>query len=314
MLQTAQTQTEPKTLQMEERECSQCSRSFKVLTTSPQAFCSQTCQMESPVKSPKPKKKRPWESLERDKLLYGSGVKVKPTLPHVPHDLKPVRVEKSIESIPLNIEIKEDEVLVNDEPIEVSEPVPTIKEQALKPMTETDVEQRWTKYVAHAKTYVKGMNQGRMKIAELAIEACDIQWGGGNHWKKFEGVYTIKRFAAEIGVHSKTLSEWCAIKRLVKDKLPEGLFVENNYMAAQRTRQRIDRKTKPKKVAEVYQEELDREGPAYYFYQALKRLRTTRHLVTKRLDLSEVSKEEIAAMRDACREIDTVLTDFLDKN
>ena len=318
MLNAQETTTEKQILQMEERQCANCSRTFRVLVKSPQTFCSQSCQIDSPIKKPEPKKLRPWETLERDQEKFGQGVKtIDPKTLQTPVKVvpKPIEYEIRTESpVPPTRETKPVETVkpVETPVVKAVEPKPEPKKETKKSEIEK-IDARWSRYVAHAKTYVKFMNRGRMRIAELAIKACDIQWGGGNHWKGFKDVYTLKRFAQEIGVHQKTLSEWCAVKRLIVDKLPEGVFVETNYMAAQRTRKRVTRHSTRDKVTKVYLEELARNGDRYYFFQSLKRIGTTLHLV-KRAKLKELDRSEVEAMRDVCREIDRVLTEFLTKS
>lgn len=46
----------------------------------------------------------------------------------------------------------------------------------------------------------------RAQIAKLAVETCDVRRGGN-----YEGVYTLKQFAKDIGMSSTTLCEWTLI-------------------------------------------------------------------------------------------------------
>lgn len=46
----------------------------------------------------------------------------------------------------------------------------------------------------------------RGQIAKLALEVCDVRRGGN-----YEGIYTLKQFAKDIGMSSTTLSDWTLI-------------------------------------------------------------------------------------------------------
>lgn len=132
---------------------------------------------------------------------------------------------------------------------ELEAPVQPLK---IVPDTKPEVDAqlaRWVSYVDRAKTVVRKLNKDRMKVAKLAIAACDIKHGGGNHWKDFEGVYTLRRFAEEVGVSYKTLHNWVMIKKEVAGRLPKGMFDEANWGAAVRTRNKVDKKTATKRLS-----------------------------------------------------------------
>ena len=312
-LQTATGSSENKTeYKMEVRGCPNCGQNFRTWVKSNQVFCSNLCRQDSGLKNPKPKKKEPWESLHLERAELGEGVTHKEANPIKRFEDRPVpKVDLPIPNI-INV-IKQTPPNI----IDVIKPETSIsstsKEEAkIEVLTDEALDKRWTRYVAEAKPYIIGMQKARMEVAKIAIAACDIQWGGGNHWKKFEGVFTLKRFAEEIGVNSKTLSEWCAVRRLVYDKLPEGVWVDRDYMAACRTRKKVSRTSSPEEVARHYTDEVGRDQMSYYFIRAVSRLKTTRHMIFKKANLDELDIEEVREMRDICREIEQRLTKHLD--
>lgn len=295
---------------MEGRQCPQCKGPFKVMVGSPQVFCNLACEKASPLKKPRPiKKTAPWASLKRDTAHYGEGKtrippgasiapKIKAQEPEKPSKHTSKRTYKKTRVKAKSVKKK-------------AKSKPSRKARKKPGLDEKKLEARWQRYVAHAKKFVTGMNKGRMEIARLAMSACQISWGGGNHWKKFDGVYTLKAFAEEIGVSSKTLSAWVAIRRDVMNKLPAGVYDESQYMAAYRTKMRIKRNSKKEEVTRVYDEELKRDQVNFYFYQGLKKIKTTRHLVFNKVNLSDLDFEEVVEMRDLCKEIDKRLTKFI---
>lgn len=82
-----------------------------------------------------------------------------------------------------------------------------------------ELEKKWQFYVDQGQQLIDKMGEDRLKVAELAIAACDIHHGGGAHWNNFEGVYTLTRYAKEVGISYKTLHGWVRVKTNVYDKL-----------------------------------------------------------------------------------------------
>jgi len=122
-------------------------------------------------------------------------------------------------------------------------------------LTEDDKEV-WEKYIQNAKAELQAIHQKRMKVAELALKACKIRWGGcyrGNEWKtklKFE---TLKRFAAEIGLGYSTLWDWISVYKHIYPKV-KGLHEEQygiNFTAARMTMRDIRRNNIPDTTARV---------------------------------------------------------------
>jgi len=76
---------------------------------------------------------------------------------------------------------------------------------------------KWDENVDKAKNLLGNVEYHQMDIAELALEVCEITWGGCP--KAFDEKLTVKRFANSISVSHKSLSNWIAIKRGVFDRL-----------------------------------------------------------------------------------------------
>ncbi len=84
-------------------------------------------------------------------------------------------------------------------------------------MMSKDFEQKWSEAIVKAKGMVTVKVKNQMMIAEVALSVCEISWGGGH----MAGKYTLTRFAGEVGICSKTLSHWCAVRRNVYESLPK---------------------------------------------------------------------------------------------
>ncbi len=80
-------------------------------------------------------------------------------------------------------------------------------------------EELWKKNVEQARGLVANKRHNQMRIAELALQVCEITWGGSG---AKEGK-TLTDFAKEVGIIAKTLSNWIGIKRGIYDKLSPEL-------------------------------------------------------------------------------------------
>lgn len=77
-----------------------------------------------------------------------------------------------------------------------------------------DLELLWNRNVEQAKFYLNSRKTNQMIVAALAIESCEVIWGG-----KSDGLFTYAEFARKIGINPKTLYNWVTIKKNVYDKL-----------------------------------------------------------------------------------------------
>lgn len=289
-------------LQFETRTCTNggCGKTFRVLTTSKQDVCGATCPQTSPAKMKE----------FYAKSMFAGG---KSEAAHIEHKIKmrEQRMQTSAQKPEPVIEAKPPEPVVDfvaelEKPkpkivIELEEPAPEPK-LTKKQQTEIQVK-RWETYVERAKKVVKRMSKDRMEIARLAIEACDIHHGGGDHWKGYEGVYTLHKFAEDIGVHYKTLHNWVMVKREIKDHLSPGVWDEANWGAALRTRNKINKKTTKKRVEEIYRKERSRKGSGITFHTMVKRLSDARHYMVTRIDLEAIDEEDLDKMKGICKDI-----------
>lgn len=135
----------------------------------------------------------------------------------------------------------------------------------------------WARLVEAAKERLQRIAKTRMEIADLAIRACDIKHGGGDHWKGHAGVPTLQRFAEEAGISYKTLHTWVQVRRGVVEKLEPGAYQENNYKAAVATLEALPKpkaKAPPAIVRKIYDRETARKDDAHHAKQTIEILRT----------------------------------------
>lgn len=173
---------------------------------------------------------------------------------------------------------------------------------------QSDREQIWTECVSLARRLTKGLST-REQIAELAIRCCDIKWGGGGHWTGFEGQFTVKRFAEEIGIHYKTVWGWVRTKTQIVDKLEPGEYQPRHWryaFQAMKSKPSDD----PAGRLEAFRALRD-AGPTEMYLQTVMKW-TRAHLKFFRdADLSKFGRDDLAVVRDSMLEVGAIIDKHL---
>lgn len=84
----------------------------------------------------------------------------------------------------------------------------------------------YNKYIHRAKHLLETIKSYQIEIVKMVLEVCDIRHGGISH-----DVFTIKRFALDIGMNPKTLQNWVREYKNVALKLT--LEEQNNLKSAE---------------------------------------------------------------------------------
>lgn len=122
-------------------------------------------------------------------------------------------------------------------------------------MEKTDIEIKWTENVTKAKDICAVKETNQMEVARLALEVCEISWGGSN----FAGKYTLQRFADEVGCSSRVLSTWVCVRRSVFDKIPEVERAGVSYTKLALVACRVAVDASPKHVRRKFREMTNRD-------------------------------------------------------
>lgn len=187
--------------------------------------------------------------------------------------------------------------------------------QALLPATQSesitgtptvDREKEWQSAVDIAREHVKTVALARQIIVKLALKVCDIHWGGGDHWNGFKGVYTMKRFAKEVGIEYKTLAQWMRTWRDVVDHLDPGEWKEEDFKYAQRA---IKIKGKDATVDERKAEfrRLKDKDKGFYQLGSIVQYARSHCRFIKNTKLEDLDLETLAAFRVICQETITAI-------
>ena len=168
-----------------------------------------------------------------------------------------------------------------------------------------DDEIRWQKCITRAKSIKEMVRNNRLLLADIALEACDIIWGGGGHWNNYSRQRTVSDFGAAIGINAKTLYEWINVKQHVVNKLKRGDYsAPKLWKILRAVQEKVNKDTDPATVQEIYNRELSRDGPNLQIKRVIRSTKSTKHFVTK-TDLSEIHKEDLEELKTTCWEIVT---------
>lgn len=153
----------------------------------------------------------------------------------------------------------------------------------MKKLTESQRIKLWDRNVNEAKEILAKNKLNQMEVARLALDVCEISWGGSHHRSRF----TLTEFAKETGVLPKTLSNWVAIRVSVYDKLPPAYQARAKFKSMQTTAAKVFRDTPSEKVLSVFREIT--EGSS--FDQTMGHYLCTFKSVTHNLVINSAAKE-----------------------
>lgn len=249
------------TIELVSKTC-RCGRTFRVLPNSTQEHCNKRCIDEDP--DYKPKEKTVSSRLDVKKLIKSAASGAPLTLPKVESPQQLGKVYKSERK--------------------------RLEEFVAKPEEEKSPEEAWNNAVEQAKTLVGQMKTTRLKIAEIALSVCEVQYGG--NWRAFARIHTVKNFAKDIDVHPKTLHQWIRVKRNIHDQLPDGEWVDDWGLAV-RVDAKVGAKPTKEKVLDAYRKEKNRNKPERRLRTVSRAMTNFVHLLQKKDVLKSVAKEDL---------------------
>ena len=152
--------------------------------------------------------------------------------------------------------------------------------------SENELKRHWKRCIDGVNIEINHMKNHALVVGYIAYHACNIKWGGGNHWNNFKDVYTLKKFAEDTDTNVKTLHEW--VRQYKKVVQPLGInpvtATEVERTAITRTQRTAYASHKPAEVKEIYKKhkkEVERgvksgrknTGSVYNFVKGLKSVR-----------------------------------------
>jgi hypothetical protein len=164
---------------------------------------------------------------------------------------------------------------------------------------------KYDKLVIQAKALVKEINDNKWKVAKLALEAVDIKTGG--HLKE---VYSISKFADDIGLHRKTLSNWITEYKTVVVHLPEESLsllplkgtlrgaITRTYQEASRTNQKDPEVIRDLFNKQFYRNQEDRELETF-----LRQMRNLEFFINKKIVLKKMDQQHLSELLFNCNKI-----------
>jgi len=162
----------------------------------------------------------------------------------------------------------------------------------------------WNQNVNEAKAIVVARQSMQIKIAEYALEVCEIDWGGVH--SKYSDKFTMKRFAEEIGLNARTLSTYINIKKNVFDKLDQNLQTKASYTIMHHVARTVDRSTTKKILRQKVKNELSFAAVDRKLISYTKALRSLCHLFEKgepQIDGSKTVLEEVKYYATTLKEL-----------
>lgn len=170
-------------------------------------------------------------------------------------------------------------------------------------MKKKDVEKKWTTCVAKAREIHRTLDLPQLEIAKIALEACTITWGGSKK-KIAENQHTITRFANEIGVNKKTLSNWVAAYKNVYVRLDNDYRKDLSYTDIVKLARTINRDTPVDEVNRLADKYINEDSYEMKVQRYLVHLRSLCYNFEHHSAHMRCSDETLSEILFYCRTID----------
>jgi transposase-like protein len=183
----------------------------------------------------------------------------------------------------------------------------------------------YEKYVELGKELLNKVEDYQLKICKYAMEVCTIRHGGHS-----KGYYTIKDYARDIGMNTKTLQNWLITYRnvvlklsidqqanlnwnkasKVNNVLEENRTMDNAINKKPRTRDAFKKHLAPEKVQKIYDAYSEQKPFEGEFVNMVQQTKGFKNLLEKR-DLSIVEDKHLAHFMTLLDECSDLINEYL---
>lgn len=147
-------------------------------------------------------------------------------------------------------------------------------------------------------------------IVKIALEVCDIKRGGCAHH-----LYTIRDFAKDIGMNSKTLQNWVSAYRNVVPKLKSpDIITKKDWSSVRKTNRMTSSSNTREEVQEVYRKYQEEEKPFIgEFRNTVCAAKNLRHLLRNR-DMKIIDNNKWIELMEILDNNSDSINDYLTRN
>tara|TARA_R110001606_G_scaffold397576_1_gene574474 strand:+ start:530 stop:1030 length:501 start_codon:yes stop_codon:yes gene_type:complete len=145
---------------------------------------------------------------------------------------------------------------------------------------------------------LSNIKTAKYDLCELALKVCDIKIGGHGRDKS---IYSIKKYADDIGMSADTLRKWLEEHRNVAKKLPVKPKA-SDYRVIRQVMKEVDNKSTPSQVRVIYDKYKDYTLDDMKLLQVIKTAKTLRNFLQDN-KLSLFKKEDVIALKAVLKEI-----------
>lgn len=175
----------------------------------------------------------------------------------------------------------------------------------------------YEKAVKKARGLVREREKMKWKIAKLAYDTCEVVIGG--HHNKTKEIYSLTKFADDIGVNRKTLSDWVhnyEIRLHLHDlgKISGTTTHLSDETVINETRKKlramdgglIKNKT-PKTIAKTFELVMEESHEERQLKSLIKQATTLEFKIVHELDLTQIDQTKLARTLKLCESIKSKL-------
>lgn len=169
----------------------------------------------------------------------------------------------------------------------------------------------WKECVEEAKILTRNYKEIRFKLVDIALKCCSINRGGRTHSEK----YSLDKFAKEVGINHKTLSEWVRIKTTIFDQLNEEdkkQIAYEDLAKVDRSLTGVNRRTDQYKavLSQKFKEYKAKHPDTVRMEKYLKHLKTIEYNALHPLQIKGCKEEVIVEIISTCRNVIKLLSAY----
>ena len=157
--------------------------------------------------------------------------------------------------------------------------------------------------VVRGKELIETQKQTKYELCLLTIRVCTIQMGGHGPNKN---IYSMKRFADDIGMKPNTLRKWMEEHRNVAAKLPQKPKAKD-YKIIREVMKSVTSKTPTKEVRKIYNTYKQYSNEDYLLLSQIKNAKAIRNYL-KEHDLNSLKKKDFNILKEIIENISGILS------
>lgn len=167
---------------------------------------------------------------------------------------------------------------------------------------------RYSQIVAKARIIVDSIQRSKLELVKLALEVCDSIHGGAQ-----KDVYTVKKFAEDIGFTVRTLQNWVTNYKRLEKKIPKKFRENVPEKTLFRAASKFNLNTTSKEALQIFKKEVSKSHEDNALTAYIKYAKSMDFFINKSVLLSELDRKDLELLKIHTENVAKGLELFLKK-